>query len=78
MIHTANCGDFDKISKRSYSDRVDWVSNIDLIRAWQPTDEPDGVRKVDQCRRPVPFPQACAEVVAAVDYGSPEYLAVSP
>jgi DNA-directed RNA polymerase len=34
MIHLANCGDFDKISKKSFQERVDWViENEDLIKA---------------------------------------------
>ena len=26
-IHLANCGDFEKVSKRSFKDRIDWVAN---------------------------------------------------
>ena len=75
MIHTANCGDFDKISKRSYSDRIDWVSNnLDLIRAVA-TDamNPTVFEKWTSAGDPFLFQRACAEVVAAVDYGSAEY-----
>ena len=32
MIHLANVGDFDKISKKSLNDRIDWVyANEDMI-----------------------------------------------
>jgi len=33
-VHLANCGDFDKISKRPFAERVAWVdANLDKIRA---------------------------------------------
>ena len=64
-----------KSSKRSYSDRVDWVSdNLDLIRAVA-TDamNPTVFEKWTSAGDPFLFQRACAEVVAAVDYGSPAY-----
>lgn len=80
MIHAANCGDFDKISKRSYSDRIDWVAkNIDMIRACA-TDpmNPTVFEKWTSAGDPFLFQRACVEVAAAIDHGSPGYLCGIP
>lgn len=65
-VHVANCGDFDKVSKASFDDRVAWVDN-----------HPIGIRKIvenpkevtwwTQADKPFQFLSACRELVSAID-----------
>jgi DNA-directed RNA polymerase len=64
-IHAANCGDFDKISKRPWQERIDWVnSRRDTIRqiAANPIENVDKWREADA---PFCYVAACIELAAA-------------
>jgi len=69
-VHLANCGDFDKVSKRSYPDRVRWVvDNFDMVARVAA----DPYRNLEWLKADAPFSfvAACQEYVAAVDSGDP-------
>lgn len=69
-IHLANCGDFDKVSKKPFEDRIAWVKeNRDLIEATasQPT-LCDEWHKADA---PFLFLAACIEYRKAIQSGNP-------
>lgn len=71
MIHAANTGDFEKISKRPWQDRIDWVeSNEDLIR--RVAADPQVHREWMEADAPFSFYAACRELVAAWDSPDPE------
>ena len=73
MIHLANMGDFDKVSKEPFDVRVKWVEdNLALISrvANDPRGCPDDWVGAD---KPFSFVQACREYVDALGYpGGPE------
>ncbi len=76
-VHTANCGDFDKVSKRSFEDRVKWVDNrLDWIAkiARAPLAYLDEWSQAD---KPWLFLAACMELSAAIAAG-PEYVTHLP
>lgn len=59
-VHVANCGDFDKVSKKPLEEREQWTKdNLDMIRAcaWEPTIFTDWM-KAD---KPFQFLAACIE-----------------
>ena len=66
-IHLANCGDFNKIAKQSFADRIKWVDdNHDRIMkfALDPFEDPEwfyGTREVDGADAPFCFVAACME-----------------
>lgn len=67
-VHTANCGDFDKVSKKSFEERVAWVdTNLQWIKiiASNPTHYLDWMR----ADKPFLFLAACIELAAALDEG---------
>lgn len=65
-IHAANCGDFDKISKRPFFDRLKWVKhNMDMIRACG--SDPMSNMTWLQADKPFEFLRACMDVAAYVD-----------
>lgn len=75
-VHTANCGDFDKVSKKSFEDRVAWVDqNINLIRF--SAQYPMEALWWTSADKPFLFLAACMELVAALDVG-PEYITHLP
>jgi DNA-directed RNA polymerase len=74
-IHLANSGDFEKVSKKPFTDRWSWVdSNLDMILAI--ADDPKGnYEKWSEADSPFVFLQACIEYAAYVRSGySPEFL----
>jgi DNA-directed RNA polymerase, mitochondrial len=76
MIHLANCGDFDKMSKRPWKERIDWVNaNRGRIEdvARNPIGTVDWWRDADQ---PFSFVAACKELAAAWD--NPDYVTHLP
>jgi DNA-directed RNA polymerase len=69
MIHVANCGDFDKISKRPWHERIAWVEgNRDKIicTAQNPEATLDWWRQADA---PFSFVAGCIELAAAWEIG---------
>ena len=67
-----------KSSNAQLLDRIDWVSkNMTMIRACA-TDamNPTVFEKWTSAGDPFLFQRACAEVAAAIDYGSTEYLCI--
>jgi DNA-directed RNA polymerase, mitochondrial len=71
QVHVANCGDFDKVSKKSFDDRVTWVhDNLDLIHrvAADPRTNLEWVR----ADKPFSFYHACLELTEALSLENPE------
>jgi DNA-directed RNA polymerase, mitochondrial len=69
-VHVANCGDFNKISKRPFNERVEWTNNnLDRIArvANSPLSEADDWSTAD---KPFMFLAACGELTAALATGS--------
>lgn len=74
--HLANCGDFGKVSKRPFEDRVAWVDqNIDAIQ--QCALDPLGTEWWRKADKPFLFLAACMELTAALKEG-PEYITHLP
>lgn len=68
-VHVANCGDFDKISKRPLEERAAWVdANLDFVKATY------GSPTVDlrwlKADKPFLFLAACLELTSAMAEGS--------
>ena len=67
-VHVANCGDFNKISKRPFEERVQWVNNnletIERIAA-----EPLKELKWKEADKPFQFLAACLELSSALANG---------
>ena len=75
-VHTANCGDFDKISKKAFLERVKWVDdNLSLIQSV--ADAPLMDRRWIGADKPFRFLAACMELSAAVKQG-PSYVSSIP
>ena len=67
-VHIANCGDFDKISKRSFDERLWWVAdNIEKIKA--NAEAPLEQRWWTEADKPFQFLAACKELTAASKEG---------
>ncbi len=66
MIHLANSGDFEKVSKRSFADRLDWVADNQAIIELCATDpmDPDAYAFWSKADNPFLFLQACMEFTA--------------
>lgn len=76
-IHLANCGDFEKVSKKSYDDRLQWVNDhLDEIVdvATNPQDTIGWWSKAD---KPFLFVAACMEYLEALIEG-PTYVSHLP
>lgn len=76
-LHLANCGDFEKVSKRSFADRLHWVNtNLDRILdvASDPYSTADWWTKADS---PFLFVAACMEYAEALVHG-PSYVSHLP
>lgn len=76
-VHVANCGDFDKISKASFEERVKWTnatSQMVQFAADAPMLATDFWMKAD---KPFLFLAACMELTAAIATG-PEYVTRLP
>jgi DNA-directed RNA polymerase len=78
MIHLANCGDFDKVSKRPFAERLQWVEDHRaeiLATAWDPMGN-TWWRRADS---PFQFLAACFEYAEAVLLEDPrEYISHLP
>jgi Autographiviridae RNA polymerase len=77
MIHVANCGDFDRISKRPFSERIAWAEShrFKIIRTAR-----DQIGTVDWWRdadAPFSFVAGCIELAAAWESG-PSYVTRLP
>lgn len=68
-IHVANCGDFDKVSKRSFDERVQWtIENEELIR--RVADDPQGTYDVwKNADKPFEFVAACIDYAGFLQQG---------
>lgn len=79
MVHLANCGDFNKVSKATFTDRIAWVRENEgmiLLVARFPTETYDLWSKADS---PFCFVQACMEYAAWMESGfSPSYRSCVP
>lgn len=64
-VHVANTGDFDKVSKKAFDERVEWVNeNIQTIFAL--VDDPFNVVFWHKADKPFMFLAACIELVSAI------------
>lgn len=76
-IHLANCGDFGKVSKRSFADRIEWV-NANLEHILDVAQDPKGtVSWWKQADSPFLFVSACQEYAQALIEG-PSYVSRLP
>jgi DNA-directed RNA polymerase len=84
-VHVANCGDFEKVSKKSYEERIKWVDeNITQIKdcAMQDWDQsgplsPSGLEFWTKADKPFLFLAACVELTKALSFG-PGYVCSLP
>lgn len=61
FIHAANCGDFDKVSKRPFDDRVAWTKdNLGII--YDCAEDPFGQQFWMKADKPFEFLRACIEL----------------
>lgn len=75
-VHVANCGDFGKISKRPFPERVQWADdNMADITAYGL--DPFAATGWMQADKPFLFLAACLELIAAIEHG-PSYVARVP
>lgn len=70
MIHLANCGDFGKVSKKDYSDRVDWVQD-NAPRILAVADDPTADLWWTEADAPFSFYAACLDFARALESGDP-------
>lgn len=68
-IHIANCGDFDKMSKASFKDRVKWVDD-NFVRIYETVKAPMEDLWWTNADSPFCFLAACHELVNFVDVGA--------
>jgi DNA-directed RNA polymerase len=65
MVHVANTGDFGKVSKKAWEDRVAWVQeNLDLVTAT--ADRPHEDLRWTQADKPFSFYAACLDLARAL------------
>lgn len=76
-IHLANCGDFGKVSKKSFDDRVQWVN--DNSRAIYCIGKKPGLTRAIwyEADKPFSFLAACVEFAGYMDHG-PSYVSYIP
>ncbi|MCL2714598.1 MAG: hypothetical protein FWD68_08485 [Alphaproteobacteria bacterium] len=75
-VHTANCGDFGKISKASYDDRIKWVDdNTELLARC--ARDPLSERFWTGADKPFLFLAACIALTEALEQG-PDYVCHLP
>lgn len=75
-VHVANCGDFNKVSKKSIEERVKWT-NENLHRIEQMTCVPTKETWWTKADKPFLFLAACLELTSAMAVGS-SYLTSLP
>lgn len=68
-VHLANCGDFEKLSKKPLEDRVEWVvTNEDMIR--KIADDPTGTFNIwGKADKPFQFVAACIDYAGFLEQG---------
>lgn len=68
-VHLANCGDFEKLSKKPLADRVEWVvTNEDLIR--KIAQNPEGTFDIwSKADKPFQFVAACLDYAGFLEQG---------
>ena len=84
-VHVANCGDFEKVSKKSYEERIKWTDdNITAIQNCAMQDwehngplSDTGLEFWTKADKPFLFLAACVELTKALSYG-PEYVCSLP
>jgi DNA-directed RNA polymerase len=84
-VHVANCGDFEKVSKKSYEERIKWVdANISAIsncavKDWEKSGplSPTALEFWTKADKPFLFLAACVELTKALSFG-PEYVCSLP
>jgi DNA-directed RNA polymerase len=84
-VHVANCGDFGKVSKKSYEERIKWVDeNLTTIMDCSMQDwdckgplHPEALAFWTKADKPFLFLAACVELTKALSYG-PEYVCSLP
>lgn len=84
-VHVANCGDFGKVSKKSYDERIKWVDdNIAAIRNcaiqdWECTGPlaKEALSFWTSADKPFLFLAACVELTRAMTHG-PDYVCSLP
>lgn len=74
-VHLANCGDFGKVSKRSFDDRLQWVEDNELLILQVGTDPKGTVDKWKEADSPFMFVAACIDYTRWVKGGrSDDYV----
>lgn len=69
-VHLANCGDFEKVSKKPYSARIDWVSdNLEMIS--NVVRDPTVNLNWTKADAPFSFYAACVDYVNALESADP-------
>ena len=77
-IHLANCGDFNKISKKSLSERIDWVEeNHDMIMACA-TDPQGSIHIWTEADKPFQFLACCFEYRKMMEQGDDYVCHLAP
>ena len=75
MVHTANVGDFGKVSKKPFADRVEWVINH-MGEINECASDPKTYRMWTEADAPFQFLAACRELVKVLD--DPSYESALP
>ena len=75
-IHVANCGDFDKMSKAPFKDRIKWVDN-NIGKIYETVQDPTKDLWWTTADSPFCFLAACRELVNFIDVGA-EYVCHLP
>lgn len=69
-VHVANCGDFDKVSKKSIEERVKWTeTNLETLKLY--AEVPTKERGWTAADKPFLFLAACLELVSAIGQENP-------
>ncbi|MBR1173934.1 hypothetical protein JQ617_08215 [Bradyrhizobium sp. KB893862 SZCCT0404] len=85
MVHVANCGDFGKVSKKTYEERIKWTEdNLERIKDCAQRDwerggplTPEALSFWTQADKPFLFLAACMELTKALEYGA-DYICGLP
>lgn len=71
-VHLANCGDFEKVSKKSFDDRIAWVDDNELLILQIGSDPKGTVDKWREADSPFMFVAACIDYTRWVKGGRRE------
>lgn len=71
-VHLANCGDFEKVSKKSFDERLAWVDDNELLILQIGTDPKATVDKWRKADKPFMFVAACIDYACWVKGGRSE------